>query len=309
MKIHTKTLRTSITALGTLVFVFTATLAMVGVASASTADTLQPAQDIEYTETLIVPSIKIGKQGVGGVTFFNGTIVNSTTNDGANNPVTFGDDVRIDGEIYRTEKGGANALKFSDPINPTADNMNDVGSSTNQWKDGYFAGTVNVGALGGTGVVNTTNLLDGTIATTDLADSSVTSAKIADGTITGSDVNSSTNLSVAGISASGDVSQSRTAGGAVKAVVLIDGNEEAPSCPITRSWTYDSSTVSCAKIGTGSYNLSFNFQIDDRYWQVTPWDSRVVQAYTDGSNNNILWISSIDHANLATDAHMMIVIY
>jgi len=55
----------------------------VGIASASTADTIQPAQDIEYTETLIVPSIKVGKQGVGGVTFFNGTIINNTTNDGA----------------------------------------------------------------------------------------------------------------------------------------------------------------------------------------------------------------------------------
>lgn len=46
-------------------------------------------------------SIVIGKQDVGGVTFFNGTIVNTTTRDGNDNPVTFGDNVRIDGRIWR----------------------------------------------------------------------------------------------------------------------------------------------------------------------------------------------------------------
>jgi len=45
--------------------------------------------------------VKIGQQGSGGVTFFNGTIVNQTTTDGADNPVTFGDNVRIDGAIQR----------------------------------------------------------------------------------------------------------------------------------------------------------------------------------------------------------------
>ncbi|MFC1617731.1 hypothetical protein ACFL2B_00445 [Patescibacteria group bacterium] len=48
------------------------------------------------------PSIKIGAQGVGGVTFFNGSIVNATTDDAGNdNPVTFGDNVRIDGALSR----------------------------------------------------------------------------------------------------------------------------------------------------------------------------------------------------------------
>ncbi|MFC1617729.1 hypothetical protein ACFL2B_00435 [Patescibacteria group bacterium] len=48
------------------------------------------------------PSIKIGAEGVGGVTFFNGSIVNATTDDAGNdNPVTFGDNVRIDGMLTR----------------------------------------------------------------------------------------------------------------------------------------------------------------------------------------------------------------
>jgi len=169
----------------TLVFVFSATLALVGIASASTVDTLQPASTITYNEevvvndTIRVDSAYIGKQDVGGVTFFNGTIVNSTTTDGVDNPVTFGDDVRIDGEIYRTQKGD-DPLKISDTVIPTMDNTNDLGSSANQWKDGYFAGTLNIGALGGTGVV----------AAGNLADNAVTGAKIAAGTIAGADIGS-----------------------------------------------------------------------------------------------------------------------
>lgn len=50
--------------------------------------------------------IRIGQQGSGGVTFFNGTIVNETTTDDVDNPVAFGDNVRIDGEIWRGETSG-----------------------------------------------------------------------------------------------------------------------------------------------------------------------------------------------------------
>jgi len=47
-------------------------------------------------DALQVNSLKVGQQGEGGVTYFNGTIVNETTGeDDADNPVTFGDDVRI----------------------------------------------------------------------------------------------------------------------------------------------------------------------------------------------------------------------
>ncbi len=52
--------------------------------------------------------VKIGDQGVGGVTQFNGTIINNTTTNGLGNPVTFGDDVRIDGKLSR---GALNASK------------------------------------------------------------------------------------------------------------------------------------------------------------------------------------------------------
>ncbi|MDD5342324.1 MAG: hypothetical protein PHI73_03235 [Patescibacteria group bacterium] len=62
--------------------------------------------------TLEVDSLKVGTQGSGGVTAFNGTIINNTT--GANNadqPVTFGDNVRIDGRVYRGSEAGTSDTK------------------------------------------------------------------------------------------------------------------------------------------------------------------------------------------------------
>ena len=64
-----------------------------------TAQMAQATQVIN--DTLQVNSLKVGQQGIGGVTYFNGTIINETTTDGADNPVVFGDSVRIDGQVYR----------------------------------------------------------------------------------------------------------------------------------------------------------------------------------------------------------------
>ncbi|MFH1367010.1 MAG: hypothetical protein ABIH38_03405 [Patescibacteria group bacterium] len=69
-----------------------------------------------------VASLTVGSQGTGGVTFFNGTIVNNTTTSGVNNPVTFGDNVRIDGEIYRGSTAGtadSQPLKINDNVSIT----------------------------------------------------------------------------------------------------------------------------------------------------------------------------------------------
>lgn len=82
-------------------------------------------------DTLQVQSLKVGQQGIGGVTFFNGTIVNETT--GAENsdvPVTFGDNVRIDGRIYRGATAG------------TGDDMPFIIND-----DAQVVGNLNVGSL------------------------------------------------------------------------------------------------------------------------------------------------------------------
>lgn len=160
--------------------------------SASPADQLQPASTITYNEELVVngtgrfDSVYIGKQDEGGVTFFNGTIINTTTDTDteAEIPVTFGDDVRIDGRIWRTEEGGDNPIRVADTLVPSVNNTYDLGSSTYQFKDAYFTGTVTVAGLSGTGIVSSNNITDGTIATADIADSAINSVKIAAGAVT-----------------------------------------------------------------------------------------------------------------------------
>jgi len=112
-----------VVSVGIFLFASYVSAASLGVECSTKADDkLQPTMKVTHNEDLTVNatgifnSIKVGKQGVGGVTFFNGTIVNSTTDNGVDNPVTFGDDVRIDGDIFRTEKGGDNELKVYDDI-------------------------------------------------------------------------------------------------------------------------------------------------------------------------------------------------
>lgn len=308
------------------------------VSAASTTD-LQPASVITYNEELVVNhtgrfnSVYIGKQGVGGVTFFNGTIVNSTTGTGgSNNPVTFGDDVRIDGQIYRTEVGGSNNLKLADSIQPQTNNTYSLGTSALKMKDGYFAGTLTTGtlaasALSGTGIVNSTNLLDATIATADLADSAVTSAKIVDGTIatadltdsavtsakitngtiTGSDISSSADLSVDDINTTGDINQELSNNGAVKALLYVDSS--TGHC--TRSWTFDDSTVTCNNIGTGAYAIDFNFDISTRFWNVSVVTNGVAaMALNVGTNRIAVFTYDVyTHPTQSTNAFFMLVVY
>jgi hypothetical protein len=101
--------------------------------------------------TLIVDSLKVGAQGTGGVTFFNGTIVNNTTTSGADNPVTFGDNVRIDGRIYR---GATAGTSDSLPV-LVNDNMEVAGSLTTgsfTTTGGLSSGSISTGSISATGL-------------------------------------------------------------------------------------------------------------------------------------------------------------
>ena len=148
------------------------------VALASTAETLQPASVQTIDDELVVNnvarfnSIYVGSQGEGGVTAFNGTVINNTTDDDGNSvPVTVGDDLRVDGRIYRGATAG------------TSDDMPFIINDNAQ-----VTGTLTVAGLSGTGIVSSANLLDGTIATADIADNAVTSAKIADSSVATADI-------------------------------------------------------------------------------------------------------------------------
>lgn len=89
--------------------------------------------------------VKIGAQGVGGVTQFDGTIINNTTDtNGNDNPVTIGDKLRVDDYIYRTEVGGTYPLKIADSMVPYKSASYSLGTSTYQWKDLHMSGDATV---------------------------------------------------------------------------------------------------------------------------------------------------------------------
>ena len=60
----------------------------------------------DLKSTLKVNSLKVGSPDIGGVTYLRGSIVNDTSTGSQDNPVTFGDNVRIDGSIYRGDTMG-----------------------------------------------------------------------------------------------------------------------------------------------------------------------------------------------------------
>ncbi|NQV13581.1 MAG: hypothetical protein HQ530_04765 [Parcubacteria group bacterium] len=170
------------------------------------ADTLQPTGDYNlgtdssrwttvygktanFSEAVQVASLTVGSQGVGGVTYFNGTIVNNTTGDNdSNTPVTIGDNLRVDGAIQRMGEGGDYPIKLADTLIPDTNNTYSLGTSDNKWSNLYandatFSGTVSIANLEGSNNITTTNIINNSITSTKLADNAVTNGKVADSAI------------------------------------------------------------------------------------------------------------------------------
>ncbi|MFC1687284.1 hypothetical protein ACFL0L_01800 [Patescibacteria group bacterium] len=129
-----------------------------------------------------IDSLRVGAQGVGGVTFFNGTIVNETTTNGVGNPVAFGDNVRIDGTLYRgaTEGAGDNyPVKLNDDLKVFGELIVD--------------GDVTIG----TGTLDITNTTVSGLASTDLSDTATIPNLDAAETITANWVNTANPWSAA----------------------------------------------------------------------------------------------------------------
>lgn len=89
-------------------FVFLGAFAWAGAAGATTAEVLQPTSD----GVMRVSSLHVGEEGIGGVTYFNGSIVNI----GEDIPVTIADDLRVDGAITRGDGEDAMPVKVADDI-------------------------------------------------------------------------------------------------------------------------------------------------------------------------------------------------
>ncbi len=266
--------------------------------------------------TMMFDSIKVGRQGEGGVTFFNGTIINNTTGTGDSDlPVTFGDNVRIDGRVYRGATAGTgDTMPFI--VN---DNMEVVGSLTiGSLASADVIASANIldGAIAtadlADGIVTSAKINDATIAAADLADNSVTSAKITDGTITGSDISSSADLSVDTVAATGNITQTADQEGVIKGWAYVDAGGT-----LLASYNVDS----VSQTATGRYEVTFDFVVSDgsgnatRAYIAVPSGvggavaQRIIGAAPDNSDPNIVKIWTNDSDNSAAGGVFMLAIF
>ncbi len=174
----------------TMAVIVAATALTVGVVRAATEHNVTAtlggvAGDIFDVDGLMkVNALVVGQQSIGGVTFFNGTIVNSTTDStGADNPVTFGDNVRIDGRVYRGATAGtSDVMPFI--VN---DNMEVAGNLT--VSGGITIGDNQTVTFGSSSVLNVTDATVTGLSVDDLSDGSSVAQVDAAETLTGDWVN------------------------------------------------------------------------------------------------------------------------
>lgn len=243
--------------------------------------------------------------GSGGVLFANGTIVNAS--EGAV-PVTLGDDLRVDGEIWRGPSKGISdnqALKISDYLLPTMNNMNDVGAPHHRWRDFYYAGT-----MYGEDAIIGRELWGGSrkgILSNDdpLFVSDSMYPTMDDINDLGSEDNRWQDLYL-----SGDVRQDISANGVAKGLVNVAGT--GTDC--RKTWTYNNGNVECDNYSTGAYSVILPFDVNDRYWQATPSTAGMgadfmVTTIVDPGNNRRILLSVSDADGNPANSDLMLIIY
>lgn len=274
-----------------------------GLASASNAETLQPSEDgLQPAEqTTNFESIRVGVAGQGGVTFFNGSVLNEE------GPYVIADDLRVDGAIWRGPSKGTGdnqPLKIADTLMPALDNVNDIGMGDNQWRNIYYRDTLQGGSAhveeltadtgrianellvsdyisvgGGYGNTGATIDTDGNIVT--------------DGHLVAAGAQLSGGIDVGEIGVDGALNQPFSEHGAVKATIYY-----TPVAPTVcgRSWRSEG-TVNCTRTGTGAVNIDFSSDVNYNYWQVTTAgedDPRINSTQIHPSDNSIIQVYSYD---------------
>lgn len=203
------------------------------------ANLLQPAE-----QTTNFESIRVGVAGQGGVTFFNGSVLNEE------GPYVIADDLRVDGSIWRGPSKGTSdgqPLKIADTLMPALTNANDMGNNTMRWKDIYYQGDLHGG-----------------------------NANIDELTVGGGSGNSGVTINNNGnVQIDGDVTQERNSEGLIKANAHMHGSAEG--CSINKQYNSQGTQIGCTRESQGNYLIDFNFDISDRYIQVTP--SREISGF------------------------------
>ncbi len=274
----------------------------IGLANTASAYELQPAATITYNEDLTVngtgsfDSIKIGKQGVGGVTFFNGSIINATTGaNNYNNPITFADSVRIDGDVFRGELPGS----LDDKPFRIMDNLYVYGGISGDGhvriydelevtRDAEFIGAVKIADLQGSGIVKEDNIANGAVTLGKLANNSVSTSKISDGAVSNAKLanNAVNSLKIAdGSVANGDlaggIAASKISGTALTKTATFSGDVNG----IYNNLQLGAGTVGTGEIADGTImNVDINASaaIDPTKINGTAWTSN-----NDGSSSGL----------------------
>lgn len=270
---------------------------------------LQPAQTTYYSPMLIDSTLTVNKAGYfpsgmhigktggeGGVTYFNGTILNASAGD---KPVTIADDLRIDGKIIRYNKGELAPVQIRSGLFLQGDifGYNDLITFND-----------NVKVKSGRTLTLTGVTITGlSVSNSQIATDAVTTEKIKDGTITGSDISSSANLSVTDLALSGNATQTYSKYGIVKSAAYVNS-----SGGVVRSWNSGSQEAISVThtAGSGLYQLNFHWDVSGRYFQVSPVNTSSFEIIGNfNSNSQIIDVYTWTSAGAASDSGFMITIY
>ncbi|MEW6408302.1 MAG: hypothetical protein AB1465_06475 [Patescibacteria group bacterium] len=264
---------------------------------------IQPANVTYYSPMVIDSTLTVNKPGYfpsgvhvgqtggeGGVTYFNGTILNASA---GNKPVTISDDLRVDGKIIRYNKEKLAPVQIKSGLFLQGDIYG--------YKD-LITFDDNVKIKTGKKLTITGVTIEGlSVSTSQIANDAMTSAKIKDGTIVGSDISSSAELNVKKIELSDNATQTYSKNGIIKAVAYISSTGG-----VTRSWnpaSQESISVTHTE-GSTTYQLNFHWDVSGRYFQVTPVstnsaitatanfnaNSQIIDVYTSAENAFIITI-------------------
>jgi hypothetical protein len=271
---------------------------------------IQPANVTYYSPMVVDSTLTVNKPGYfpsgvhvgktggeGGVTFFNGTILNASAGD---KPVTIGDDLRVDGKIIRYNNGQLAPVQIKSGLFLQGDVYG--------YKDLItFDDSVKINS--GRSLTLSGVTIEGlSVSTSQIADNAVTSAKIKNGTITGNDISSSADLNFNDLGLSGDANQTYNKSGLVKALAYINSAGGA-----VRSWNSGSQeAISITHTaGSGLYRLNFHWDVSGRYFQVSPVNTGNINVSANfNSNSQIIDVYTWDSdAGTATDSAFMITVY
>jgi hypothetical protein len=118
-----------------------------------------------------------------------------------------------------------------------------------------------------------------------------------------------------GIVTDGNVQQARTAGGWIKAMLEVDAGSSTINRCFNSTLAGSAATtppcgISLDHPGTGQYDLTFNFEVDDRFYtsQILYDSTLALALYRDGADNLLVWSYADSQGDLG-DGDFQLIVY